>query len=93
MAITIIRFFLAIVNSKTILKRGDKYMTFADRLKMLRAQKGCTQKEIAKLINVSQPTYANYERGKIRPHINTQIQLAKVFHISVSELMDEGGTA
>ncbi len=64
-------------------------MTFAERLKALRAEKGYTQEELAKLINVSQPTYANYERGKIKPHVNTQIQLAKVLCISVNELMSD----
>ena len=64
-------------------------MTFAERLKALRAEKGYTQEELAKLINVSQPTYANYERGKIKTHVNTQIQLAKILRISVNELMSD----
>lgn len=64
-------------------------MTFAKRLESLRLEKGLTQEEVAKLINVSQPTYCNYERGKIKPHTNTAIQLAKVMNVSLKELMRE----
>ena len=63
-------------------------MTFAQRLETLRIQKGLTQEELAKLINISQPSYNAYERGKNKPSKNTQIQLAKVLKVSVDELMN-----
>ncbi len=63
-------------------------MTFAQRLETLRIQKGLTQEEIARLINISQPSYCAYERGKNKPSKNTQIQLAKVLKVSVDELMN-----
>lgn len=63
-------------------------MTFAQRLETLRIQKGLTQEELARLINVSQPSYNAYERGKNKPSKNTQIQLAKVLKVSVDELMN-----
>ena len=62
-------------------------MTFSKRLAELRKERGLTQTELAKLINVTQPTVANYERGKIVPFKNTQLQLAKVLRVSVNELM------
>ena len=64
-------------------------MAFADKLKALRLEKGYTQKELAKLIHVAQPTYCNYEKGKIYPHVNTQIQLANVLGVDRQELMSE----
>lgn len=64
-------------------------MTFAERLKKLRAEKGYSQAELGKLINVSAATVCNYENGKIKPFINTQIQLASVLGISKEELMKE----
>ena len=68
------------------------FMNFAQRLKALRLQKGLAQWEIAKLINVSQPTYWAYENDRSIPHTNTQIQLAKVLGVTVNELMkNEGG--
>lgn len=63
-------------------------MTFAQRLKTLREQKELTQEELAKLVNISQPSYNAYERGKNMPSKNTAIQLAKVLKITVDELMN-----
>ena len=67
-------------------------MTFAQRLETLRIQKGLTQEELARLINISQPSYCAYERGKNKPSKNTQIQLAKVLKVSVDELMNGSET-
>lgn len=64
------------------------FMNFAQRLQILREQKGLTQDEISTLINVTQPAYCAYECGKRLPSKNTQIMLAKVFKISVDELMN-----
>ena len=62
-------------------------MTFAQRLQTLREQKELTQEELAKLVNISQPAYNAYERGKNMPSKNTAIQLAKVLRVTVNELM------
>ena len=62
-------------------------MNFAQRLEALRLEKGYTQEELAKLVNIAQPTYWAYERGISTPHKNTQIQLAKVLGVTVAELM------
>ena len=64
-------------------------MNFAQRLEATRLEKGYTQEEIAKLVNVSQPSYWAYEKGKSIPHKNTQIQIARVLGISVDELMKD----
>lgn len=64
-------------------------MTFAQRLETLRLSKGFTQEEIAKLVNISQPSYCAYERGYNLPHKNTQIQLAKVLGVTVEQLMND----
>lgn len=64
-------------------------MGFKERVKEFREKKGMTQEEFAKLINVSQPTVFNYEIGKIKPHINTAIQIAKVMDLDVDELLKE----
>ena len=62
-------------------------MNFAQRLKTLRLQKGYTQEELAKMVNVTQPSYSCYERGCNLPYRNTQIQLAKILGVTVAELM------
>lgn len=72
------------------INRGEKfYMHFAQRLEKLRLEKGYTQEELARLINVTQPTYWKYEHGGCLPHKNTQIQLAKVLNITIEELMND----
>ena len=63
-------------------------MNFAQRLEALRHEKGYTQEELARLVNISQPSYCAYERGVNMPHKNTQIQLAKVLGVTVNELMN-----
>lgn len=63
-------------------------MTFAERLKKLRVEKGLTQEEIAKLANISQPSYWAYENKGVIPMKNNQIQLARVLGVTVNELMN-----
>jgi transcriptional regulator with XRE-family HTH domain len=65
-------------------------MTFAERLKKLRLERGLSQKEVANMVNVAQPTYWKYEHGSV-PYKNTQIQLAKVFEMTVDELINGKG--
>ena len=38
-------------------------MTYLERLKALRQDRDLTQTQIAKILNVSQITYSQYERG------------------------------
>lgn len=72
-----------------IQRSDEKFMTFAQKLETLRLSKGFTQEEIAKLVNISQPSYCAYERGYNLPHKNTQIQLAKVLGVTVEQLMND----
>lgn len=39
-------------------------MKYNERMRKIRIEQGYTQKEIAKLLNISQSTYSKYERGK-----------------------------
>ena len=64
-------------------------MTFAQKLESIRLEKGYSQKELAALINVSQPTYWAYERENSIPHKNTQIQIAKVLNLSLEEFWSD----
>ena len=42
-------------------------MTFGEKIKDLRAQKGMSQPELGKRVNVSTRTIASYEAGKSYP--------------------------
>lgn len=52
-------------------------MAFAENVKRLREEKGLTQSELAALIEVTQPTVAQYEKGIKVPTIVTGVLLAK----------------
>ncbi len=56
-------------------------------LKKLRREKGLTQQEIAKLLNISQATYWGYEIGKYEPSIEILIKLSKILKVSVDKLI------
>lgn len=55
-------------------------------LREYRKNRGKTQEEMAKLLNISQQAYANYETGKREPDIKTLIQLADYYQISLDIL-------
>ncbi len=55
----------------------------------LRENCGYTQQQIAEALSIDRSTYAYYEIGKTTPDINTIIKLAKIFHISYNELLDD----
>ncbi len=49
-------------------------------LKKLRADKGYSQKETAKLCFLSQPSYANIENDKRHPSVSTAKRIADVLN-------------
>ena len=58
------------------------------KLKKIRLEANKTQAEIAKDLNMTQNTYSNYENGKTDPDIKTLIKLAKYFHTTVDNLIE-----
>lgn len=65
------------------------------RLLTLRNEKGYSQREMAKFLNVSQGTYNNWENSNTQPSIEQLIELAKFFNVSVDYLIgnsDETGS-
>jgi transcriptional regulator, cro/CI family len=56
-------------------------------LKKLRRQCRLTQQELGKLLYVSQDTISLWERGKSRPRSMYLPGLARIFDVSVEELL------
>ena len=56
-------------------------------LKELRDEKKQTQTELAEILHVSQKTYSNYENGKRQPNIETLIDMANYFRVSIDYLV------
>jgi transcriptional regulator with XRE-family HTH domain len=64
-----------------------------ERLRELRIKSGYTQSQIAKILNIDRSTYSYYEIGKTMPDVSILMTLAKIFNISLEELLsDENGT-
>lgn len=61
-------------------------MTFAQKLKALRTDRGLSQNELARLTDLSQAMIAQYELGIKHPHKNTLKELARKLHVEIEEL-------
>lgn len=63
-------------------------MNMGERLKELRLQKGVTQEEVGKVINVAKATIMKYEKGLVENLKRSSIEkLAKYFNVTPSYLM------
>lgn len=58
-------------------------MKYAERIRSLREDHDKTQGEIAKLLNVGQRTYCDYELGKTRIPVDSLILLARLYNVSM----------
>lgn len=61
-------------------------MTLGQRIKELREEKGMTQEELGKLVNVSKASFSKYEANAIEPNTITIIFLANFFNVSLDYL-------
>ncbi|MER0123211.1 helix-turn-helix transcriptional regulator [Streptococcus sp. ZJ100] len=55
-------------------------------LKMLRARENLTQKEVAKLIGVTQKTWGNWEKGTTSPTVEKVQEIEKLFNVSYDDI-------
>lgn len=56
-------------------------------LKILRASKGLTQKDVSKLLHVKQYNICDWERGRSTPNTETLIKLANIYEVSLDDLL------
>ena len=62
------------------------------KLRELRVKSGYTQQQVSEILNCARSTYTYYEIGKSSPDLPTLVKLAKIFNVSVSELLEEEKT-
>jgi transcriptional regulator with XRE-family HTH domain len=74
--------------SKNIKKEFEKNSNFAKRLKNLRLQKGFSQKDLAKILDLHHVNYGRYERGDSHPAAGTLTKLADALDVSVDYLLE-----
>ena len=60
---------------------------FCDRLKELRKEKGVSQLELGKLVNVSKMAVSHWESEHSEPSISQLIALAEFFGVTVDYLV------
>ena len=60
---------------------------FAQNLKILRKEKGLSQPELAKELNVSKGMISFWENEKYEPTATNIILIAKFFNISIDDLL------
>lgn len=56
-------------------------------LKKIRLSREKTQVEVANAVHLTQFTYSNYENGKTEPTIETLINLANYYKVTIDELV------
>lgn len=60
---------------------------FTQRLKELREEKGVTQQDIGKLVNMSKMAISHWEKGHSEPSIAQLILLSNYFGVTVDYLV------
>ena len=64
-------------------------MDFRKILRNLRQEKGMTQKQLADMLNVHHSTVKDWEVRGCEPNYKTLISLAKIFEVTVGQLLGE----
>lgn len=64
-------------------------MNLADKLQVLRKNRGYTQEELAQRMNVSRQAVAKWEAGQGYPEISNLICLSELFHVTVDYLVKD----
>lgn len=62
-------------------------MNFGQRLRKLREEKKITQKELSKILNVSESAIGMYERGEREPNFETVDKIASFFEVETDYLL------
>lgn len=65
----------------------------ADRIKVLREQKGLTQTALAHMLNITRSSVNAWEMGISTPSTQYIIELAKIFDVSADYLLGVSSTA
>ena len=60
---------------------------FSENLKKYRTEKGMTQAELAKQINVSQNLLCEWEKRVRYPHLDKVFDIARVLEVEVEDLL------
>ena len=62
-------------------------MNLSKKMKELRTYHNYTQKQVAAMLNIHRSSYSYYESGRVTPPLPTLIAIAKIFNVSVDDLL------
>jgi transcriptional regulator with XRE-family HTH domain len=62
-------------------------MEISERIQQLRKAAGYSQEKLAELLHVSRQAISKWESGATLPTIDNLTELSKIFHVSISELL------
>ena len=62
-------------------------MELKDSLKLMRTERGITQKGLAEKLNISLKTISHWETGYTEPSVAQLIMLADFYSVSIDELV------
>lgn len=62
-------------------------MEFGKRFKNFRLSNNLTQTQVAKLIGIDQTNISSWENDKTRPEYENLIKLAKIYDVTIDELL------
>ncbi|MBD5117263.1 MAG: helix-turn-helix transcriptional regulator [Ruminococcaceae bacterium] len=61
-------------------------MTYYENLRVIREDRGYTQKQVAEVLGTTQQYYSDYENGKREIPIRIYITLSKFYNVSIDYL-------
>ena len=59
------------------------------KIRELRKEKGLTQEQVAKHLNLDRSTYAYYESGRTRLNVDVVVKLAHFFQVSYATIIGQ----
>lgn len=63
-------------------------MNIGDKLKLLRKERGLTQKEVSTALSISRSVYSQYENNEREPSLKRIIALARFYMVSLDYVCD-----
>lgn len=67
--------------------RMPNQVNLEQNLHILRANQDMTQEQLAAKLNVTRQSISKWEKGQVRPDLETILMLAEIFQVSVEELI------
>ncbi len=71
--------------------KGMKKMTLAEKIALLRKQKGWSQEELADKMDISRQSVSKWESGQSVPDLDKIIKISNIFAVSTDYLLKEEG--